>query len=199
MRRCFGVLLVVGVISLTAGCAVRPTIDPRSPADVRGAPLLMRVCFIDGAGLAHLAVGDQVELSTNGLGRLRIRHLPGDQNKEGPNGGDDVAVCDAVLVETTDQCSRPPRVVSCRWAGSACAPAGGLARALRFRASVAIENFENDDLSNATSRKVPTGDHSLGVGRRLPRRPRALALCDCATRDCAHGDGPGCRGALSTA
>ena len=71
---------------------------PRNPAPTRDGPVVLRVCYVEGDG-AHLAVGDQVELTTNKLGRLRIRHLP--QNANGPawNGGDDAAVRDAVLVE----------------------------------------------------------------------------------------------------
>jgi hypothetical protein len=72
--------------------------DPRSPAPVRDGPVVLRVCYVDGDG-AHLAVGDQVELATNGLGRLRIRHLPAGGNMAAWNGGDDAAVKDAVLVE----------------------------------------------------------------------------------------------------
>jgi len=86
------------LFSITTGCAVRPVVDPRNPAPTRDGPVVLRVCYIEGDG-AHLAVGDQVELTTNKLGRLRIRHLP--QNANGPawNGGDDAAVRDAVLVE----------------------------------------------------------------------------------------------------
>jgi hypothetical protein len=85
---------------LATGCAVRPIPDPRAPAAVQGAPVLLRVCFVDGDG-AHLAVGDQVELSTGGLGNgLRIRHIPatGNQNPVW-NDGREVKVRAAVLVE----------------------------------------------------------------------------------------------------
>jgi hypothetical protein len=93
-------LMLVAAAVLIAGCAVRPKPDPRNPAPVRDSPQLLRVCYVVGDG-AHLAVGDQVELSTNQLGRLRIRHVP---NRDRPNpnvwnGGDDVAVKRAVLVE----------------------------------------------------------------------------------------------------
>jgi hypothetical protein len=93
-------LMLLAAAALAAGCAVRPKPDPRNPAPVNDSPQLLRVCYVVGDG-AHLAVGDQVELSTNQLGRLRIRHLP---NPERPNpnvwnGGDDVAVKRAVLVE----------------------------------------------------------------------------------------------------
>jgi hypothetical protein len=89
------VLLAAAVV---AGCAVRPKPDPRDPAPVRDSPQLLRVCYVEGDG-AHLAVGDQVELATNQLGRLRIRHLPL-ENRPAWNGGDDAAVRRAVLVET---------------------------------------------------------------------------------------------------
>jgi hypothetical protein len=85
------------LFSIATGCAVRPVVDPRSPAPVRDGPVVLRVCYIDGDG-AHLAVGDQVELTTSKLGRLRIRHLP-QNNRPAWNGGDDIAVRDAVLVE----------------------------------------------------------------------------------------------------
>jgi hypothetical protein len=58
---------------------------------------VLTVCYVDGDG-AHLAVGDRVELTTNKLGRLRIRHLPAN-NRPAWNGGDDAGVRDAVLVE----------------------------------------------------------------------------------------------------
>jgi hypothetical protein len=85
-----------------AGCAVRPVPDPRDPAPVRDSPWLLRVCLVEGDG-AHLAVGDQVEITTNGLGRLRIRHLPARGNQTPAwNGGEDVAIRSAVLVERVD-------------------------------------------------------------------------------------------------
>jgi hypothetical protein len=65
---------------------------------VRDAPVVLRVCYVDGDG-AHLAVGDQVELTTNSFGRLRIRHLPANGNANAWNGGEDAAVKKAVLVE----------------------------------------------------------------------------------------------------
>jgi hypothetical protein len=85
------------LVATLAGCAVRPLPDPREPAPVRDAPVLLRVCYVEGDG-AHLAVGDQVELATNGMGRLRIRHLPASGGVAW-NAGDDVAVKKAVLVE----------------------------------------------------------------------------------------------------
>ena len=91
-------MAAAGLITMfVAGCAVRPVPDPRSPAPVRDSPVVLRVCYVDGDG-AHLAVGDQVELATSNLGRLRIRHLPAN-NAPAWNAGDDVAVKDAVLVE----------------------------------------------------------------------------------------------------
>jgi len=86
--------LILGVVT---GCAVLPNADPRNPAPVKDGPVVLRVCYIDGDG-AHLVVGDRVELTTNTLGRLRIRHLP-ENNRPAWNGGDDIAVRDAVLVE----------------------------------------------------------------------------------------------------
>jgi hypothetical protein len=94
----FRSLVLVSVL-LASGCAVRPTPDPRDPAPVKDSPWLLRVCFVDGDG-AHLAVGDQVELTTNRGGRLTIRHLPSSGNQSGAwNGGDTAKVRDAVLVE----------------------------------------------------------------------------------------------------
>jgi hypothetical protein len=87
--------------SLLTACAVRPLPDPRSPAPVRDTPVLLRVCYVDGDG-AHLAVGDQVELATNNLGRLRIRHVPAAGTQAAWNGGAAAAVKDAVLVERID-------------------------------------------------------------------------------------------------
>jgi hypothetical protein len=85
------------LFSIATGCAVRPVVDPRNPVPARDGPVVLRVCYVDGDG-AHLAVGDQVELTANALGRLRIRHLPA-SNRPAWNGGDDAAVRDAVLVE----------------------------------------------------------------------------------------------------
>jgi hypothetical protein len=93
-------VLLVCAAAFMSGCAVRPIPDPRAPGVVEGEPVLLRVCFVDGDG-AHLAVGDQVELSTGGLGNgLRIRHIlgPGNQNPVW-NGGEAVKVRSAVLVE----------------------------------------------------------------------------------------------------
>ena len=93
--------LMLGLL-LVSACAVKPTRDPRNPADVRNGPVLLRVCYIDGDSV-HLAVGDQVELATSRLGRLRIRHLPADGSpREAWNGGDDVRVRSAILVERVD-------------------------------------------------------------------------------------------------
>jgi hypothetical protein len=85
-----------------ASCAVRPTPDPRNPGMVRNGPALYRVCLVEGEG-THLAVGDLVELATSRLGRLRVRHIPGDGNQMEPwNGGDSARVRSAVLVERID-------------------------------------------------------------------------------------------------
>jgi hypothetical protein len=81
------------------GCATRPTPDPRDPAPVRDSPQVLRVCYTDGDG-AHLAIGDQIEISTNQFGRMRIRHLPNPENKNVWNGGEAVGVKKAILVET---------------------------------------------------------------------------------------------------
>jgi hypothetical protein len=92
-------LALFGAAALVTACAVAPKPDPRDPAPVKGSPELLRVCYIEGAG-AHLAVGDQVELTTNQLGRLTIRHIPGPDNKDGAwNAGEPIKVHAAVLVE----------------------------------------------------------------------------------------------------
>ncbi len=90
------------LLSIATGCAVRPVVDPRNPAPTRDDPVVLRVCYVEDDG-AHLTVGDQVELTTNRLGRLRIRHLPANANAPAWNGGDDTAVRDAVLVEQVMQ------------------------------------------------------------------------------------------------
>jgi hypothetical protein len=94
----FNLAGVLAAVALT-GCAVRPVPDPRAPAPVKDSPVLLRVCYVDGDG-AHLSVGDQIELTTSGLGRLGIRHVPGPENKDGAwNGGGAIKVRSAVLVE----------------------------------------------------------------------------------------------------
>ena len=85
--------------AFVTGCAVLPKPDPRNPAPVKDSPQVLRVCYVVGDG-AHLVVGDQIELSTNRFGRLRIRHLPGPDNRNVWNDGEAVAVKKAVLVET---------------------------------------------------------------------------------------------------
>lgn len=104
-RGSFGLLcktLLAAVCAATAltGCAGGRVIpDPRSPAPVKGAPVLLRVCYVDGDG-AHLSVGDQIELATGNRGKLTIRQIPGPDNKDGLwNGGEAVKVRAAVLVE----------------------------------------------------------------------------------------------------
>lgn len=101
----FGVrrfLALACVATISTGCAVAPKPDPRSPGMVRDMPVLLTVCHIDGDD-AHVAIGDRVELATNRLGRLRIRHLPGPNNEGNVwNGGDDVRVKSVVLVERVD-------------------------------------------------------------------------------------------------
>jgi hypothetical protein len=88
----------VAAVALT-GCAVRPKPDPRDPAPVKDSPVLLRVCYVDGDG-AHLAVGDQVELTTTNFGRLTIRHVPGPDSRDPAwNGGAPIKVRTAVLVE----------------------------------------------------------------------------------------------------
>jgi hypothetical protein len=86
------------LLSIATGCAVRPVVDPRNPAPARDGPVVLRVCYVEDGG-AHLVVGDRVELTANKLGRLRIRHRPANANTPAWNGGDDIAVRDAVLVE----------------------------------------------------------------------------------------------------
>jgi hypothetical protein len=83
--------------ALGVGCAAL-TPDPRNPGPVEDSPVLLRVCIVDDDG-AHVVVGDQVELTTDG-GRLRIRHIPGPDNRDGAwNGGEAVKVRSAILVE----------------------------------------------------------------------------------------------------
>jgi len=103
MKQRFARVLVLSAISaFAAGCAVMPTPDPRDPGPVKDSPVVLRVCSVDDDG-AHVSVGDQVELATNRLGRLRIRHLPRPENQARAwNGGEPVRVRDAVLVETID-------------------------------------------------------------------------------------------------
>jgi hypothetical protein len=101
-QRCVRILMLSAAAAFTAGCAVLPTPDPRDPGPVKDSPVVLRVCSVDDDG-AHLAVGDQVELATNQLGRLRIRHLPRPENQARVwNGGEAVRVRDAVLVEMLD-------------------------------------------------------------------------------------------------
>lgn len=95
LPRCAAVIFLASVV---AGCAVRPVPDPRNPGMVRDGAVTLRVCIVNGDG-AHLAVGDRVEFDTNRLGRLRIRHVPGPRSEATWNGGDDVRVKSAVLVE----------------------------------------------------------------------------------------------------
>ncbi|HEX9876000.1 MAG TPA: hypothetical protein VGC50_05040 [Gammaproteobacteria bacterium] len=93
--------MLVPAVLMTA-CAVRPVADPRNPGMPRDVPVTLRVCIVDGDG-AHLSVGDQVEFSTDRIGGLRIRHVPGQGNQSGAwNGGDDVTVRTAVLVELVE-------------------------------------------------------------------------------------------------
>jgi hypothetical protein len=96
---CFRSFGLLSAAVLATGCAVKPTPDPRNPAPVEGSPWLLRVCFVEGDG-AHLAVGDQVELTTNNGGRLTIRHVPARGNPSGAwNAGETAKVRDGVLVE----------------------------------------------------------------------------------------------------
>ncbi len=98
-KRWRGPFTLLAAAALATGCAVVPKPDPREPAPVRDSPELLRVCYVEGGG-SHLAVGDQVELTTNQGGRLTIRHLPGPDNRDGAwNGGEAVKVRAAVLVE----------------------------------------------------------------------------------------------------
>jgi hypothetical protein len=95
-----GVLALAAFAAALAGCAgTVPLPDPRSPGPVTDSPELLRVCFVEGDG-AHLAVGDQVEITTTSKGSLTIRHIPGPENKDGAwNGGKAVNVSSAILVE----------------------------------------------------------------------------------------------------
>jgi hypothetical protein len=94
------VLVLALAAAALAGCAgTVPVPDPRRPAPVTDSPQLLRVCFIEGDA-PHLAVGDQVEITTTSRGALTIRHIPGPDNKAGAwNDGKAVAVKAAVLVE----------------------------------------------------------------------------------------------------
>ena len=91
--------LMLSATAWIAGCATMPKPDPRDPAPVKDSPQLLRVCYTEGDG-AHLAVGDQIEISTNQFGRMRIRHIPNPENKNIWNEGKAVAVKNAILVET---------------------------------------------------------------------------------------------------
>jgi hypothetical protein len=88
------------VAAILAGCATSlPVPDPREPAPAQDSPVVLRVCFVDGDG-AHLAVGDQVELTTSSGGRLTIRHIRGPGGQGGLwNDGAPVAVKSTILVE----------------------------------------------------------------------------------------------------
>jgi hypothetical protein len=97
LRAVLGLALVAAALGGCAGTVPLP--DPRSPGPITDSPELLRVCFVEGDG-AHLAVGDQVEITTTSGGNLTIRHIPGPENKDGPwNGGRAVTVSSAVLVE----------------------------------------------------------------------------------------------------
>jgi hypothetical protein len=107
-QRLVRVLILSALAAFAAGCAVMPTPDPREPGPVKDSPVVLRVCSVDGDG-AHLAVGDRIELTTNSLGRLRIRHLPLPENQARVwNGGESVRVRDAVLVERLDARRQQP-------------------------------------------------------------------------------------------
>jgi len=133
---------LVAAAALAAGCAVRPTPDPRAPAPVRDSPQLLRVCYVEGDG-AHLVVGDQVELSTSDAGRLRIRHLPSDGNRNVWNGGEDVPVKDAVLVELVAGKQGARRFVPVgRFSVSI--PGGGVHAKFDFSTSKATKSLTNN-------------------------------------------------------
>jgi hypothetical protein len=85
--------------AMVAGCATSlPVPDPREPP-VQDAPVVLRVCFVDGDG-AHLSVGDQVELTTSSSGSLTIRHIRGPGNQGSLwNDGAAIAVKTTMLVE----------------------------------------------------------------------------------------------------
>lgn len=108
-QRFVRVLVLSAVAAFAAGCAVMPTPDPREPGPVKDSPVVLRVCSVEDDG-AHLSVGDQIELTTNQLGRLRIRHVQLPQNQGRPvwNAGEAVRVRDAVLVERLDPRGQRP-------------------------------------------------------------------------------------------
>jgi hypothetical protein len=146
-RRAAFWIAVISSLVLVSGCAVRPKPDPRDPAPVRDSPWVGRVCFIDDSGRdarAHVMVGDQIEITTNSLGRLRIRHIPGRDN-QGPawNDGEAVAVKSAVLVERVDP--RENQTVTRRFVPVGRFRVGGRSEHERFDFlfSKALENLEN--------------------------------------------------------
>lgn len=101
-RRARSLLTITAAAVVTAACAVRPAIDPRTPNVDPDVPVTLRVCIVADGG-AHLVVGDQVEFTTGGFGGLRIRHIPGAQNNDGAwNRGAPVRVRSAVLIERVD-------------------------------------------------------------------------------------------------
>jgi hypothetical protein len=149
--------VAMGVLfSIATGCAVRPVVDPRDPAPVRDGAVVLRVCVV-GGDHAHLAVGDQVELTTNKLGRLRIRHLPRNPNTTPAwNGGDDTAVKDAVLVEQVMQGGESKNtrrfVPVGRFAVKV--PDGPHAQKFDFLASKAVDNLRGSEFPECN---VPLG------------------------------------------
>ena len=132
--------------ALVAGCAVRVKPDPRNPAPVSDSPQLLRVCYVEGTG-AHLAVGDQVELSTSQRGRLRIRHLPNPNNSSVWNGGDAIDVKGAVLVElVTGKPGARSFVPVGRFPVRVPDQGEGVHATFDFRTSKATANLENNNL-----------------------------------------------------
>lgn len=146
--------LILGVLLVMSACATRPVPDPRNAGMVRDRPVLLRVCYVDGDG-AHLSVGDQVELDTSRLGRLRIRHLPG-EGQNAWNGGDDVRVKSAILVERVDQ--RPNSRVTRRFV-----PAGRFSVQIEERGEhVRFDFLASKATANLSNERYPECNVDLG-------------------------------------
>lgn len=140
-RRMRFLFAMVISLAITTGCAVRPKPDPRNPAPVRDTPWVGRVCYV-ADGTPHLMVGDQIELTTSNLGRLRIRHIPGPDNREPAwNGGESVGVKSAVLVERVDGKRVMRRFVP---VGRFHVEGRDVHQRFDFMFSKAVENLRND-------------------------------------------------------
>lgn len=146
-------LAVLCIAAFAAGCAVKPVPDPRSPGPVHDTPVSLRVCYVEGDG-AHLAVGDQVELATSTLGRLRIRHIPGSGGGAW-NAGDDVRVKSAVLVEQIDPSG--DKVNTRRFV-----PVGRFSVSLGEREHARFDFLASKATANLTNNRFPECNVDLG-------------------------------------